>query len=245
MTDDDPGSIPPPLGGPRRRGAGRLPPPAAGPPPRPEPGGASAASGGGPVCEICGSEPATEVTFRQGVGFLFARQVRTIDGSYCRDCGRALGREVANRTLFTGWWGISAFFFNIGYALGNAGALTKLSRLRPPDGGRGRLDSGRPLALRGGIAFVGAAVLVVGLVIAASGASSEPEYGDGGGSYGDAPAWEIGACVSIIGSVVSPTDCDGLEDGQVLDEVYDQADCPYATDSYVEDALSVYCIDED
>ena len=40
------------------------------------------------------------------------------------------GTTVANRTLWTGWWGVLSFFTNIGFVFSNAGALLKHGQLR-------------------------------------------------------------------------------------------------------------------
>jgi tetratricopeptide (TPR) repeat protein len=74
---------------------------------------------------------------------------------------------MANRTLWTGWWGIISFFFNIGYALGNAAALLRLGTLKKPRGGFGTLDPGRPMLLRSGV-LVLAVFVAIGTSIAVS-----------------------------------------------------------------------------
>ncbi|TMF77093.1 MAG: insulinase family protein [Chloroflexi bacterium] len=59
----------------------------------------------GPICAICESTPAIEVTF-QDTRSLLMIWFKRVHGVLCRDCGIAKFREVQRRVLVRGWWSI-------------------------------------------------------------------------------------------------------------------------------------------
>lgn len=174
---------------------------------------------------------------------LLTRRVRTVSGTYCRDCGLALGRSIGNLTLWTGWWGIISFFTNIGFVFGNAGALLKHGRLGPAYGSVGSLNPGRSLLLRSGTLFVVLlAVAGAGSSIANSNKNSDPGYGPGSGS--SSATWAIGNCVTTIGVTARPVSCDAQHDGRIVDAVTTKSACPAAANMYVDYLGTVYCIEQ-
>lgn len=250
----DVNDIPPPLPAP----AGYVPNPAT-------TGEREAPPADGPLCQNCGAGPARHATFHQNTGMLFSRSMRTLDGTFCRSCGLALGRVTANRSLWTGWWGVISFFVNIGYVLGNAGTLIRHGTLGTPRGGQGTLDPGRPMLLRSGV-FVLAAIVAIGIGLVNS-SSQHSTASDSSSGY-EAPnyvaptedlsssptsppvitappvaTWQMGACVSVSGVTAEPVPCSDPHEGTVVSVTSNEAACPPATDGTVTNAGSIYCVD--
>ena len=204
----------------------------------------------GPGCENCGATPARKATFHQNTGMLFSRRVRTLQGTYCRNCGLALGRSMANRSLWTGWWGIVSFIVNVGYVLGNAGTLLRHGLLRSPRGGQGTLDPGRAMFLRSGV-LVLAAVVAICVSAAVSAAGANNSYSGSGYVAPAAPPappiadWEEGACVALSGSTARPVPCTSPHDGTVVLRTYSEFACPQGTDGTVIDSGFTYCIERE
>src|SRR5262249_57864366 len=77
----------------------------------PAPGGwgrapAGPTRGPGPhECRLCGSVPASDVTFRGHQGMLVIMRFLHTRGPFCRDCGLATFRSMTGKTLWQGWWG--------------------------------------------------------------------------------------------------------------------------------------------
>jgi hypothetical protein len=119
-------------------------------------------------CRLCGSAPAAEVSFHQHVGMVLLMQARSRPGPYCRCCGIATFRDLQNRTLLTGWWGVlSLLVFGWVTPLRNLLALRRVRRLAPPVRDPAvisplpaPLPPGRPLWMRLG-PVVALAVLIV------------------------------------------------------------------------------------
>ena len=185
--------------------------------------------------------------------------MRTIDGTFCRNCGLSLGRTLANRSLWTGWWGMISFVVNIGYVLGNAGTLLRIGTLAKPRGGFGTMDPGRPMLLRSG-ALVLAAIVAIGVGGAASSSKPDHTYSNGGYVAPVTPAdtssgldtgpsslqnggWQLGACVSVSGSTAHPVPCTDPHEGIVLMRTAYAANCPPQTDGTVVDGGFTYCVD--
>lgn len=221
---------------------------------RPAPtGAASNATTDGSHCDLCGASPAIAVSFQQGVGLLFTRRAATTAGTLCRDCGQSLGRQAANRTLWTGWWGVISFFSNFAYIFTNARGLLRLNRLPRPQGASGyALNPGKGLFARSGVWF---AVVLALVGIGALSSESDDGYSD----YSP-PAfsednispdvgssnleWEVGACVRIGVTDVELVNCSSSYEGRIVKEASSSDLCPYSAEIYVEDRFTVYCIDE-
>ena len=83
-------------------------------------------------CRFCSSSPACETTLRQETGMVLMRRRRWVAGPFCRSCGIAIFRELTNRTLVTGWWGVLSFFTNLLTLVGNLNARRRFGRLSAP-----------------------------------------------------------------------------------------------------------------
>lgn len=116
---------------------------------------------------------------RQETGKLLWRTRRSIDGRFCRNCGLATFRQMQNRTLITGWWGVISFFANIGSVLGNIGAWWKLRALAPPedeDAAALSLNPGSSLYRRAGVWFAAVVIAIVGSVAASEASQNDDTY---------------------------------------------------------------------
>jgi hypothetical protein len=139
-------------------------------------------------CQSCGATPTAQVALRQETGKLLWRTRRLIEGRFCRDCGISLFRELQNRTLITGWWGLFSFFVNWATVARNVVAAQRLQSLlaprREPDATHlgVPLDPGKPLVQRGGVWVAAAVMVILGAVVASEGSSgSSSTYGGTGG----------------------------------------------------------------
>jgi hypothetical protein len=171
-------------------------------------------------CRLCGSAPAADVSFRQHIGMVFLMSARSRPGPYCRSCGIATFRDLQNRTLLTGWWGVISLLA-LGWVtpLRNLLSLRRVRRLGPPSRDPsvisplpGPLPVGRPLWQRPGplvpllLAALGA-LIVVHLVTAPEGIDPTSD---------SLP----GRCVSIVaGALDSLADCSGPHDGMIVERV--------------------------
>lgn len=214
-------------------------------------------------CQLCGSTPAVPARFRSETGKIIWRTRRWLDGWFCRDCGLAVFREMTNRTLITGWWGVLSFFVNWLTLARNVFARAKVARLSPPQSRdplvvtplSGPLSPGASLFARPGV-YVAAVVLVVfGVVVANSDDTSSPNAPTvplalppsvDVPTVPVAPSFLLnGACLDLdaakqrIDDVVA---CDGSEDAEVV-AVQVLADfCPATTDLYFEGDVDVLCV---
>ncbi len=68
------------------------------------------------TCQVCGAAPALHVKFLKHQGMVVMWRQVTYRGTYCRDCGLAVFRQITNQTLLIGWWGTASFFLNL-YAI--------------------------------------------------------------------------------------------------------------------------------
>lgn len=184
------------------------------PPPPPPPGGSR---GPGPgECRLCGSAPAADVTFRQHIGMVLLMQARSRPGPFCRSCGIATFRDLQNRTLMTGWWGvISLLVFSWSTPLRNLLALRPVRRLGPPVRDPAvisplpaPLTPGRPLWRRPGplVPLLLAAVALLLVVRAVTAPAQIDPTSDS----------VVGQCVVVVGGDLRPADCSGPHDGRIL-----------------------------
>lgn len=201
----------------------------------------------GPVvgeCDLCGSAPAAQFTFRHQTAWLIGAQQWRLDAELCRDCAMAFGRAKQNRTLVTGWWGVFSFFRNVGIIAGNASGLSLAGRMGVPKRDErvvtplsSPLPQGKPLLARAGVWVTAVAIAGFG-ALAASGAQS---------SSSPSPAdlrWEVGACVAG-GSMVGVVPCSDSHSGRIVSRAARSDLCGMLAESYVEDGAFVWCIDED
>ncbi len=119
----------------------------------------------GPVCGVCQSTPAVEVTF-QDPRSLFMIWFRRVHGVLCRDCGIAKFREVQRRVLVRGWWSIPGLVVTPVALLANLSSYFTIRRLAPPihSSGINPLPKGRTVWLYPGmlipVALLAAAALM-------------------------------------------------------------------------------------
>jgi transposase-like protein len=168
-------------------------------------------------CRVCGRTPTAEVTFRSVAGMVFMFTRQTHKGRFCRDCGRAVGRGVMDRTLVRGWWGFLSFFFNWFALFTNLVAFRHLTELGAPhgDADAAPMPAGKPMWKRFGI-YVTAVMLMVFAALAL--ASDETKSED-----------FAGKCVSFSADrthVRTVASCRDGHDGKVVSVVPRGADCP-------------------
>jgi hypothetical protein len=85
-----------------------------------------------PACQNCGGRPAAKVGFQSIEGLLIIHTIRTVKGTFCRDCGLAVKDRMNQRTLKRAWFGIGAI---IGMPIimgANAARASKINKLAPP-----------------------------------------------------------------------------------------------------------------
>jgi hypothetical protein len=135
-------------------------------------------------CQFCADTPSVDATFRQETGMIFWRTRSQVDGRFCRNCGVATFRELQNRTLMTGWWGVLSFFTNWLTLFRNIASVQRIRALPLTDPGGSNvaaMDPGKPLFQRGGI-WVAAVVIVILGAAVASEARQESDYSYSGGT---------------------------------------------------------------
>ena len=176
---------------------------------------------------LCGSSPAIDVVFRQNIGMVLTRRVKTWQGRACRDCGRSMGRKLQNLTLATGWWGLISFFTNIGVVIRNAGTLRRLGRLSPAPRPPAAPSPGRSVFQRPGFlvapGLIGA-ILVIGALQPAK------------------PGWRQGSCVTISGGKAVPVGCSSSHDGKITSVVASADECPFSARGSVVIGDRRYCV---
>lgn len=90
------------------------------------------------TCQICGRQPATELTIRRHVGMIVLQKFVRFRGTLCRDHGVQLSKEFLRKTLVQGWWGLISFFVNFYAVYADLVALSRANRLGPPVGAPAR-----------------------------------------------------------------------------------------------------------
>jgi hypothetical protein len=189
-----------------------------------------------PGCAICGSVPAADVTFTQGIGMVILRRTKTVRVRACRDCGTALFRKTQSQTLLTGWWGVISAFTNLGYVWGNFQARKTLDALGDPRPPRERtaqtprttpLPVGSPTLLRPQpLVFF---LFVVGLTVFALATDPEPAA--------SSDSIRIGTCAEVQADEIHyPVSCNGPTAAARLVAVLPAAtastECPASSDGW-------------
>lgn len=187
------------------------------------------------------------MTFKNQTAFLVAANLHTTSMQLCRDCGWALGRQVQNRTLLAGWWGMLSFFRNLSYVASNAGELRRLRSMETPTKFEATntplaapLPPGRPLVARSGVWLTFGAI-TAGVVLMVT-ASVNRQGSEGPGAASD---WRIGNCVAWNDESIRPVSCGDGAMGVIAARAPGESACPADTESYVPDDGFVWCIDED
>ena len=192
---------------------------------------------------FCGWSPTIPIELHQGVGMILRRQKSVIRGQVCKFCGKAMFRQIQNSTMIRGWWGIIAFFANIGYVLHNLVALANLRSMPEPHPPGQLLDTplpfpmapGRPLLLRTGI-WVSAIAIVIASAFAfgrTSGFNGASSSSSGQGSGAGGTPLVVGKCVSGSGQQITGiVDCSSPHLAAITAIVDDQSLCPTSTSNY-------------
>ncbi|MEU3725974.1 hypothetical protein [Streptomyces sp. NPDC031705] len=130
-----------------------------------------------PGCRNCGAPEAANFAVRAHVGVLVLMRFHTLNGPFCRQCGRALVRTMTTKTLCQGWWSpLSLVVFTPFTLLWNLIAAMKFAKLPHPTPAPGHrpLDEGppvhaRPLAYVAIIPLLWATWVVVNIVLDVTG----------------------------------------------------------------------------
>ncbi|RKT06232.1 hypothetical protein BX286_4270 [Streptomyces sp. 3211.6] len=158
----------PPMGQPGQPPVGQPPHPGAGYPPPPGPGLPAQQGGPGampydpayappyghapaPGCRNCGAPQAALFSVRAHVGVLVLMRFHTLNGPFCRPCGRSLVRTLTTKTLCQGWWSpLSLVIFTPFTLIWNLLAAIKFGKLPDPTPAPGRqpLEEGPPVYAR-------------------------------------------------------------------------------------------------
>lgn len=104
-----------------------------------------------PGCRNCGAPEAANFAVRAHVGVLIMMRFHTLNGPFCRRCGRSLVRTMTTKTLCQGWWSpFSLVIFTPFTLLWNLIASIKFGKLPEPTPAPGRqpLEEGPPVHAR-------------------------------------------------------------------------------------------------
>lgn len=85
-------------------------------------------------CQVCGRQPAAEITVRRHVGMIVLQRFVRFQGNLCRDHGIAVANDFLGKTLVQGWWGLISFFVNFYAIATDVAALSKAKKLPAPMG---------------------------------------------------------------------------------------------------------------
>ena len=132
-------------------------------------------------CIICGSTPATNVDFRFVQTFLIWLQTGSLSGAFCRACGSEVFRDAQSRSLTRGWWGIGVVALPF-FLIGNLFARRKVRSQEMPSYRDFRVVTptdqpllpGRPVFKRPSVILAVAVVLLAGLGLGISSATTQP-----------------------------------------------------------------------
>ncbi|WP_185899770.1 hypothetical protein, partial [Streptomyces sp. WAC07061] len=104
-----------------------------------------------PGCRQCGAAETANFAVRAHVGVLILMRFHTLNGPFCRQCGRSLIRTMTTKTLCQGWWSpFSLVIFTPFTLLWNLFAAMKYAKLPHPTPAPGRqpLEEGPPVHAR-------------------------------------------------------------------------------------------------
>ena len=200
-------------------------------------------------CDLCGHAPARPMEFQMQNAWVLRRTVYSTRLELCRDCGRAVGRQRQGRTLWSGWWGISAALANLGFVGKNSVTLRQAGRLATP---RIDLVVAAPLAhplSPGHTVFrrIGIWTVVAGAAIgvsAATDASKKPSTPTP--ATVPSVAWGVGRCVSALSNTqLYAVECSHGHKGAIVAVVTSTTLCPQSAELYVPDVNIYWCIDLD
>lgn len=190
-------------------------------------------------CIVCGRGPALDAKLRTVTGIVVAFRMRSITGTFCRDCGIAMARRTLDRTLVSGWWGLFAGVANWYAAAVDAGALGRFRRSPAPVGEPTAppLKPGGSVFRRAGV-YVGSVVMIAGFLFGLAVVGSQAD-----------PSALNGKCVAFSQTrIVAKPSCSQTHDGRVVGVVANRAFCPEATDATMRlkaNASKLLCLDLD
>lgn len=173
-------------------------------------------------CQVCEGTPAIPVRLLGHQGMIILYRQITYRGTFCRDCGLALFRQVMNRTLLVGWWGIISVFLNVYAIIVDLVVWTKVRALPEPVrmSGKTPLDKGRPVLLRPGLWVTVAAIVILAGWGAAQSARNDIN------TFSAADRQLIGTCVENVGSTdVKAASCSGAHSGKIVSLSHDRGGC--------------------
>lgn len=124
-------------------------------------------------CMLCGYHPAIHFVLFATQGKIFSAFKGHIEAITCRECGISLFRDVQNRTLIQGWWGITAVFSNLSCLAKNFVVYLKLRDLDKPTAPETDVltpfskpqKRGRPLIARSGMWVTAILATIAALLI--------------------------------------------------------------------------------
>jgi hypothetical protein len=199
------------------------------------------------ACEYCGAEPAAPVLFISEQRLVILRRLRRRRGVFCRSCGLAIGREMQNTTLITGWWGPISFFWNFTVIARNARRLWRHAQLPVPPPAPHQMSPEPSIWRRSGVRLAAGLVplaLVIGFFVYRQVAPG-----------GTLP--QSGQCVTLSSNPLDPSnpphitgvvDCPAQHDGKVV-APYANGSCPPNSLPFAEltngvaQSGSVVCVD--
>lgn len=134
-------------------------------------------------CDLCGSFPVRRFSFEHQTAWLIPYTRYGMQMDFCRDCALSYGRAKQNRTLWTGWWGLWAFFSNLMVLFRNAGNLHNANKLPAPQRRPNAfhimaapMAPGRPSWQRSGIIVFLGVIVAIGAAFASSIHQNDPAY---------------------------------------------------------------------
>jgi hypothetical protein len=120
-------------------------------------------------CDACGGLPAAPTVFRSVQGYVVFYRADSESRTLCGECAKSRFRDITDRTLIEGWWGIVPFIRNLEAIRNNHRvwrAVRELAVPTRPDGATS-LPAGRPLYARLGVFVSAMAMTVVATLLVA------------------------------------------------------------------------------
>lgn len=202
-------------------------------------------------CTICGWSPALPATFRQETGMLLRRAHRFMSGNFCGPCAWTIFRDMTNRTLITGWWGITSFFVTFVSVGRNVVTIRKFQGISAPQPPPKQLltprssplHPGPNLTRRAGV-YVAAVVLFVAIVFVNDAFHQQPQpQPQPQPAIASTPV--VGSCLTMTNNrVTGIVSCSSSHNASIVAIVTSASRCPADSNEYVTVSATgyVYCI---
>jgi hypothetical protein len=84
------------------------------------------------TCQKCGASPAAKVKFQSLQGLVLMHTIRTVKGTFCRDCGLSIKDQMTSYTLKRGWYSLGGLIGTPIFLLQNEIRAGKLNKLPAP-----------------------------------------------------------------------------------------------------------------